>query len=235
MGSVSSIETMSCVDGPGIRIVIFLNGCKKRCLFCHNPEMFTMKKDNMTELELVNKIKRYKTYFGKKGGVTFSGGEPLLQTDFLIKVLKELKKENINVAIETSGDYLGDIDELLKYTDIIILDIKDTRNEEYKYLTTQDISVQENFIKIINNYNLKVHITQVIIPGINDNLDYMKSLKEYLKKIKNVEEVKFLPYHRLGIEKYQKLNIPYKLNIDDMSITKCNDLYKKFQELYICK
>lgn len=235
MGSVSSIETMSCVDGPGIRIVIFLNGCKKRCLFCHNPEMFTMKKDNMTELELVNKIKRYKTYFGKKGGVTFSGGEPLLQTNFLIKVLKELKKENINVAIETSGDYLGDIDELLKYTDIIILDIKDTRNEEYKYLTTQDISVQENFIKIINNYNLKVHITQVIIPGINDNLDYMKSLKEYLKKIKNVEEVKFLPYHRLGIEKYQKLNIPYKLNIDDMSITKCNDLYKKFQELYICK
>lgn len=231
MGSVSSIETMSCVDGPGIRIVIFLNGCKKRCLFCHNPEMFTMKKDNMTELELVNKIKRYKTYFGKKGGVTFSGGEPLLQTNFLIKVLKELKKENINVAIETSGDYLGDIDELLKYTDIIILDIKDTRNEEYKYLTTQDISVQENFIKIINNYNLKVHITQVIIPGINDNLDYMKSLKEYLKKIKNVEEVKFLPYHRLGIEKYQKLNISYKLNIDDMSITKCNDLYKKFQEL----
>lgn len=231
MGSVSSIETMSCVDGPGIRIVIFLNGCRKRCLYCHNPEMFTMKKDNMTELELVNKIKRYKTYFGKKGGVTFSGGEPLLQTNFLIKVLKELKKENINVAIETSGDCLGDIDELLKYTDIIILDIKDTRNEEYKYLTTQDISVQENFIKIINNYNLKVHITQVIIPGINDNLDYMKSLKEYLKKIKNVEEVKFLPYHRLGIEKYQKLNIPYKLNIDDMSITKCNDLYKKFQEL----
>ena len=128
MGSVSSIETMSCVDGPGIRIVIFLNGCKKRCLFCHNPEMFTMKKDNMTELELVNKIKRYKTYFGKKGGVTFSGGEPLLQTNFLIKVLKELKKENINVAIETSGDYLGDIDELLKYTDIIILDIKYTFN-----------------------------------------------------------------------------------------------------------
>ena len=231
MGSVSSIETMSCVDGPGIRIVIFLNGCRKRCLFCHNPEMFTMKKDNMTELELVNKIKRYKSYFGKKGGVTFSGGEPLLQTNFLIKVLKELKKENINVAIETSGDYLGDIDELLKYTDIIILDIKDTREKEYKYLTTQDISVQENFIKIINNYNLKVHITQVIIPGINDNLDYMKSLKEYLKKIKNVEEVKFLPYHRLGIEKYQKLNIPYKLDIDDMSITKCNDLYKKFQEL----
>ena len=231
MGSVSSIETMSCVDGPGIRIVIFLNGCKKRCLFCHNPEMFTMKKDNMTELELVNKIKRYKTYFGKKGGVTFSGGEPLLQTNFLIKVLKELKKENINVAIEPSGDYLGDIDELLKYTDIIILDIKDTREKEYKYLTTQDISVQENFIKIINNYNLKVHITQVIIPGINDNLDYMKSLKEYLKKIKNIEEVKFLPYHRLGIEKYQKLNIPYKLDIDDMSITKCNDLYKKFQEL----
>lgn len=231
MGSVSSIETMSCVDGPGIRIVIFLNGCRKRCLYCHNPEMFTMKKDNMIELELVNKIKRYKTYFGKKGGVTFSGGEPLLQTNFLIKVLKELKKDNINVAIETSGDYLGDIDELLKYTDIIILDIKDTRDEEYKYLTTQDISVQENFIKKINNYNLKVHITQVIIPGINDNLDYMKSLKEYLKKIKNVEEVKFLPYHRLGIEKYQKLNIPYKLDIDDMSITKCNDLYKRFQEL----
>ena len=231
MGSISSIETMSCVDGPGIRIVVFLNGCRKRCLYCHNPEMFTMKKDNMDFLELVNKIKRYKTYFGKKGGVTFSGGEPLLQTNFLVEVLKKLKKDNINVAIETSGDYLGNIEELLKYTDIIILDIKDTREKEYKYLTGQDISVQEEFIEIINNYDLKVHITQVIIPGINDNLDYLKSLKEYLKKIKNVEEIKFLPYHRLGIEKYQKLNIPYKLNINDMSIAECNNLYEEFKKL----
>ena len=132
MGSVSSIETMSCVDGPGIRIVIFLNGCKKRCLFCHNPEMFTMKKDNMTELELVNKIKRYKTYFGKKGGITFSGGEPLLQTNFLIEVCKLLKQENIHVAIDTAGDYIGNIEELLKYVDLIILDIKDTRKRKYE-------------------------------------------------------------------------------------------------------
>lgn len=231
MGSISSIETMSCVDGPGIRIVVFLNGCKKRCLYCHNPEMFTMKKDNISVLELVNKIKRYKNYFGKKGGVTFSGGEPLLQTNFLLEVFKELKKDNINIAIETSGDYLGNILELLKYTDIIILDIKDTREKEYKYLTQEDISVQEKFIEIINNYDLKVHITSVIIPGFNDNLAYLKSLKEYLKKIKNIEEIKFLPYHRLGIEKYKKLNIPYKLNVSDMSKTECDFLYEEFQKL----
>ena len=231
-GSVASIETMSSVDGPGIRTVVFMSGCKKRCLYCHNPEMFQMTKPNYEAKELFNKLKRYKNYFGKKGGITFSGGEPLLQTNFLIEVCKLLKQENIHVAIDTAGDYIGNIEELLKYVDLIILDIKDTRKRKYEYLTNQKIETQENFIKLINKTNVKVSIRQVIIPSFNDNLKYIKSLKKYLTKIKNIQDITFIPYHKLGSEKYLDLGLVYKMtNIPEMDKTKCNELFKEFQKL----
>lgn len=231
-GAVASIETMSSVDGPGIRTVVFLSGCNKRCLYCHNPEMFKMSKPNYEAKNLVKKILRYKNYFGKKGGVTFSGGEPLLQTNFLIPVLKELKKENIHIAIDTAGDYVGNIKELLKYVDLVILDIKETRKLKYYNLTKSNIDKVEKFIKILNKTNVKVSIRQVIIPTYNDDLNYLKSLKKYLKKINNIIDVTFLPYHKLGQEKYQKLGLDYPLNhISEMDKEKCNQLYQKFNNL----
>lgn len=231
-GSISSIETMSCVDGPGIRTIVFLSGCKKRCLYCHNPEMFKMQKPNYELKELVKKLLRYKNYFKRGGGITFSGGEPLLQTNFLIEICKLLKQENIHIALDTAGDYNGDISELLKYVDLVILDIKHIKKEEYAYLTKSKIEKVEEFIKILNKSNKEVNLRQVIVPGIHDNLNYLKDLKEYIKKINNVSNITFIPYHQLGIEKYKKLNLKYPLaNIEEMDPNKCQELYQEFLNL----
>ena len=133
-GSIDSIETLGLVDGPGIRTVVFLNGCKLRCLYCHNPEMWKIKDYNMTVDELVNKILRYKPYYKDNGGVTFSGGEPLLQSDYLLEVCKHLKKEKINIALDTAG--VGNYNEkLLDYIDLIIFDIKAVKSDDYNYIT----------------------------------------------------------------------------------------------------
>ena len=145
--SIDSIETFGLVDGPGIRVVVFFNGCKLRCKYCHNPEMWTKKENNYTPQELVDKIKKYKSYFKKNGGVTFSGGEPLLHSKFIIETAKLLKEENIHIALDTSGVGLGDYNELLPYIDLVILDIKHTEPLGYKELTNLEISEVEEFIK----------------------------------------------------------------------------------------
>lgn len=232
-GSVDSIETLGLLDGPGIRTVVFLNGCKLRCKFCHNPEMFTKKENNYTPEELVKKIIRNKPYFKNGGGVTFSGGEPLLQSEFIIKCSKLLKKENINIALDTAGVGNGDYKEILKYIDIILLDIKHTDKEGYKKITGREMNEINNFIKQLNDSNKKVWIRQVIVPDITDNEKYINSLVEYLKKIKNIEKIDFLPYHKLGREKYIKLGIPYPYeNKKEMDKEKCKELYKLFLKKY---
>ena len=230
--SVASIETLTSVDGPGLRTLVFMSGCRKRCLYCHNPEMFKLEKPNYKASDLVNKLKRYKNYFKRGGGITFSGGEPLLQTDALIPVLKELKKENIHIAIDTAGDYIGNIKELLEYVDLVILDIKHVEKNKYENLCKVKINKVEEFIKILNKSGVKVSLRQVIVPGIHDNLDYLKKLKKYISKIKNVCDIAFLPFHRLGIEKYIELGINYPLgDTPDMDKEKCKELYEEFLKL----
>ena len=231
-GSVNSIETFGLVDGPGIRTVVFLNGCKLRCKYCHNPEMWKLQENNYSSFELVEKLLRYKPYFKNGGGVTFSGGEPLLQNDFLIEVCKELKKENIHIALDTAGVGLGKYEELLKYIDLILFDVKSTSSSGFINLTGYNSKETFEFLKSANKLNKTFWVRQVIIPDVNDNLDYLKSLKEYINLyIKNVEKVEFLPFHRLGEEKYQKLNIdyPYKFK-NDMDKDKCNELLETFFE-----
>lgn len=230
--SIDSIETFGLVDGPGIRTVIFFNGCKLRCKYCHNPEMWTKKDNNYTVDEIVHKVLRSKPYFKNNGGVTFSGGEPLLHSDFIIEVSKKLKKENINICLDTAGVGNGNYDELLKYIDIVLLDIKYTEKDTYKEITGKELKEVENFIEACNKANKRIWIRQVIIPGINDNKEYMKSLSNYLKHINNVERIDFLPFHRLGREKYLKLNIPYPYeDKKDMDKDKCNDLYNYFLQI----
>ena len=231
--SIDSIETFGLVDGPGIRVVIFFNGCKLRCKFCHNPEMFIKKENNYNIDEVYKKILRCKPYFKNTGGVTFSGGEPLLNDKFIIELSKKLKKENINIAIDTAGVGNGSYEEILKYIDLVLLDIKHTDPKSYKELTGQEITHVENFIQELNKQNKKVWIRQVIVPGLTDNKEYIDSLVNYLKKIKNIERVDFLPFHRLGREKYISLNIPYPYeNKLDMDKDKCEELYKYFQSKY---
>lgn len=231
--SIDSIETMGLVDGPGIRVVVFFTGCMLRCKYCHNPEMWTKGKENYTVDEMVNKIKRYKPYFKNNGGVTFSGGEPLLQSDFIIEVSKQLKKENINIAIDTSGVGNGHYEEILNNIDLILLDIKHIDRKKYKNITGQNIDEVEKFIVVANKLNKNIWIRQVIIPGIMDNYEYIDSLIKYLDKIKNIRRVDFLPFHRLGREKYLKLGIYYPYEEKkDMNVKKCNELYNYFLKKY---
>lgn len=212
-GYIDSIETMGLVDGPGIRFVVFFKGCKLRCLFCHNPETWTT--ENATEIttdELLKQILKYKNYY-EEGGVTFSGGEPLLQSEFLIDILKKCKENNIHTAIDTSGVGKGNYEEILKYTDLVILDIKAYKDNNFTKITRNNNAFNEfnKFLNICQKLNKKLWIRQVIVPGINDTKEYIIELKKYLNSINNIENVELLPYHDLGEEKYKKLNIPYVL------------------------
>jgi len=210
-GYIDSIETMGLVDGPGIRMVVFLKGCKLRCLYCHNPETWDyVHAKEMTSDEIVEKVKNNMSYY-KNGGITFSGGEPLMQPDFLLDCLKKCHGLGIHTAIDTSGHGLGNYEEILDYTDLVILDIKDITDERAIYITGQDLSEFNKFIEIVKRKNKKLWIRQVVVPGINDNIQYMKSLKEYLKQFNTIEKIELLPYHLYGVEKYKKLNIPYRL------------------------
>lgn len=233
-GYVESIETLGLVDGPGIRNIIFLGGCKLRCKYCQNPETWKIKKPNISPQELANKIIKNKPYFKRNnGGVTFSGGEPLLQDKFIIETAKILKKENIHIALDTAGVGLGNYDEILKYIDLVLLDIKHITNEGYKDLTGQNIDESLKFIESLNRSKCKVWIRQVIVPGIMDNNEYLEGLLKFIKQINNIERIDFLPYHKLGDEKYIKLGIenPFKYK-QAMDKERCNELYNKFMKRY---
>lgn len=227
IGYLNSIETMGLVDGPGVRFVAFLSGCKLRCLYCHNPETWKINETDIkiTPEELVEKVKRYVPYYEKEGGVTFSGGEPLLQSEFLLNTLKLLKKEGIHTAIDTAGVGNGEYEEILRYVDLVILDVKASNDKLYQYITGRDISETLKFINICNKLDKKMWIRQVIVPGINDTKENILELNDFLKQIKNVEKVELLPYHTLGNEKYKKLGIPYPLeDIKDMHESKIKEL-----------
>ena len=231
-GSIDSIESLGLYDGPGIRVVVFMNGCMLRCKYCHNPEMWQMGQSNITSDELVDKIIRFKNYIKDDGGVTFSGGEPLLQPDFLIECCKKLKEERLHIALDTAGVGVGHYEEILKYIDLIIFDVKHADNNDYFELTGKSIDESEEFLKVANAMNKKFWIRQVIIPGVNDNEEYLIKLKGYISKINNIEHIEFLPYHRLGSEKYSSLKIdyPYKDKCE-MDKEKCSELYNKFMNL----
>lgn len=226
-GYINSIETMGLVDGPGIRVVVFLQGCKLRCVYCHNPETWSFENGKeITPEELVSQIYKYKPYFSSGGGVTFSGGEPLLQPDFLLEALKLCKKMGIHTCLDTSGTGTEKNKEILEYVDLVILDIKASQKNKYKEITGGNLDELDNFIDLCNEMNKKIWVRQVIIPGINDNEDNVLHLKNYITKIENLEKIELLPYHTYGIEKYNELGIPYKLaGVFDMSQEKLLNLY----------
>ena len=234
-GSVDLIETFGLVDGPGIRTVVFLNGCMLRCKFCHNPETWHKGELNYSSDDIVNKVLRSKPYFKNNGGVTFSGGEPLLQYDFLVECCKKLKNENIHIAIDTAGIGYGDYSELLNNIDMVLLDIKHINKNGYIDITQMDkIDDFFKFVDQLNNCNVEVWIRQVIIPDVNDNEEYIHNLSSFIKEnIRNVTRVDFLPYHKMGEEKYKKLGIvsPYKDKLA-MDTKKCEELYEIFKKDY---
>lgn len=233
LGRISSIESMGLLDGPGIRFVTFLQGCKLRCKYCHNPETWDVngRSQITSPEELIKKISRFRNYFGTDGGVTFSGGEPLLQPEFLIECLKLCKKENIHTCIDTAGVGFGEYDEILDYTDLVILDIKAVDEGEYRELTGQDIKYFNQFLSVTQRKNKKLWLRQVIVPNMNDDREHIVALCEFAKKLKNVEKVELLPYKTIGVHKYRDLNIPYRLDgVPELSEEKLDELNKILKE-----
>lgn len=225
-GKISDIETMGSADGPGVRLVVFLAGCKLRCLYCHNPETWLMQnfKREITSEEVLKNYNKYKVYYGETGGVTFSGGEPLLQNEFVLETTKLLKENGVHVAIDTAG--VGeDYDEILKLVDLVILDIKAVDPDEYKMITGRDISDFNKFLEKCQSLNKKLWLRQVIVPNINDDETHVLKLKEFASKIKNVERIELLPYHSMAASKYKDLGLEYRLdNTPNMDKEKCKNL-----------
>lgn len=210
-GKINSIESCGLVDGPGIRYVVFMQGCPMRCIYCHNPETWDNKfKYEYTPLEMYNQIKKYKPYFKNNGGVTFSGGEPLMQQDFLIELCKLLKEDNIHIVLDTAAS-VPIKKELLNLIDLIILDVKAVDKELFKKITKFDNKIFLDNLKVIQNNNKSLWIRNVVVPGINDNIEDIYKLAKFIKNIKNVQNIELLGYHTMGVNKYKSLNINYPL------------------------
>lgn len=228
-GRIHSIETMGLVDGPGIRVVVFFQGCALRCKYCHNPDTWAQSGgEEYTPEELVKKLERFKSYFSTSGGgITFSGGEPLRQPEFLLEVLKLCKEKGIHTCIDTAGYGFGEYDEILKYTDLVLFDIKHYTKEGYKNVTLREIDESLNFIEAMKRNNTKMWIRHVVVPGLTDSEEHLRGLKEFIDTIPNVEKVELLPYHLLGANKYEIMKINYPLDgVNAMD----KDLCKKYEK-----
>lgn len=227
-GFIHSIESMGLVDGPGIRSVVFMQGCRLRCLYCHNPDTWKMgcgKK--MTSDEIVGRIGRFKNYFGSDGGVTFSGGEPLLQPEFLAECLKKCKAEGINTCIDTAGCGLGDYGEILKNTDLILYDVKHYTRDGYRRVTCCEIDETLSFLECAQSASVPLWIRHVVVPDLTDGDEHLLGLEKYLKTLRHIKKVELLPYHTLGEAKYEAMGIKYRLEgtpaLKPENIKKWND------------
>lgn len=216
-GKIHSVETLGAADGPGLRFVLFLQGCTLRCKYCHNPDTWAAcnAERTATAEDIANEIIRYKNYFGKKGGVTVSGGEPLLQLDFLTELFKILKQNGIHTAIDTSGAPYNEYDprykELLALTDLVILDIKHIDDLKCRELTGTGNIATKKFAKTLSDNGVAMWIRQVLVPGLTDDENDLKHTREWINTLKTVERVEVLPYHTLGKPKYEQLGLSYPL------------------------
>ena len=212
-GRLHSIETFGAVDGPGIRTVFFMQGCPARCLYCHNPDSWNEDGGRDIEIdEIVHWAVRGMPYYGDKGGVTFSGGEPLLQGEFLIEAIKALKEKGINTAVDTSGTYIDEYtDEVINQCDLVLLDIKHPDPERFKIITGREQDTLFKLIDVINKHDRHVWIRNVVVPDINDTEADIEALNGFIKGIKHIDKVELLGYHTMAVNKYGKLGIRYRL------------------------
>lgn len=210
-GNISSLQSFATLDGPGIRYAVFLQGCPLRCACCHNPETWELcKKKEYTAEELVKRVERYKEYFGKTGGITVSGGEPLLQTEFVTEVFELCKNRGINTCLDTSGCIINNNTErLLKLTDFCLLDIKYATDEMYRKYVGCSIEKPLEFLKLLEKCGTDTTIRRVIIEGINDTASDMAQLRELAQKYKCVKNTELLPFRKLCAEKYTSAGIPF--------------------------
>lgn len=217
-GRVHSFESFGLVDGEGVRFVVFLQGCPMRCRYCHNPETWNTDKGNLySAQEVFDRAYRYKAYWKNNGGITVSGGEPLLQIDFLIQLFRICREHNVNTCIDTSGICYRDSGEfhekflkLMEYTDMVILDIKEIDREKHRLLTGQ---YNDNILEMgrkVSELGKRLWIRHVLVPGLTDDIENLRRTREYIDSL-NCEKVEILPYHTLGIAKWLELGLNYTL------------------------
>lgn len=216
-GYIHSFESFGTVDGPGIRFVVFMQGCPMRCLYCHNPDTWKGGVGkSFTAEEVAKTALKYKSYFTGGGGVTVSGGEPLLQAEFVTELFKILKRAGVHTALDTSGILFNEgephkFDELLSVTDLVMLDIKHIDDTEHKKLTAHSNKSVLAFAKYLSDTGKPTWIRHVLVPGITDNDEYLSRLAEFVSTLKTVEKVEVLPYHNMGEVKYKNLGLDYPL------------------------
>ena len=211
-GYINSIQTLGAVDGPGVRFIVFMQGCNLRCGCCHNPDTWEIcDKNEYTAYDLAEKCARYKEYFGKEGGITVSGGEPLLQAKFVKELFLECKKRQIGTCLDTSGSIMNDdVKAVLDLCDIVLLDIKYTSDEDYKKYVGCSLEKPVSFLDYLSENNIPTIIRQVIIPTLNDNSENINALKSIIKDHKNIVKTELLPFKKLCSVKYDKLGLDFK-------------------------
>ena len=227
-GYVHSIETFGLVDGPGVRYVLFVQGCKMRCRYCHNPETWKICTDEdekmdvglgwQTAKEAFDRAYRYQNYWKNNGGITVSGGEPLLQIDFVTELFRYAKEKGVHTTLDTSGSIYGEepatvekFEKLMEVTDLFMLDIKEMDEDEHKQLTGQTNKNILDCARYLSDQGIKIWIRHVLVPCITDKDEYLIRTREFIDTLKTVTKVEVLPYHTLGAYKWKELGIPYKL------------------------
>ncbi len=232
-GYVHSIDTYSTLDGFGIRSVVFMQGCNLRCAYCHNPDTWVKQNGTkMTVKDIYSKLKNYVTYYGNKGGVTFGGGEPLLQPEFVLACVEEFNKIGVKSCIETSGnvELTETVKKLAYELDYVICDLKFPNTEMYKEYAGVTMDRTLEFLRFLNNNKIPTWVRTVIVPNINDSNEILEEYRQVLSEFTNIFRWELLPFSKLGFEKYKELKIPNRLEYSpDLDMVKFNKLQKKFE------
>lgn len=219
LGYIHSVETFGSADGPGVRYIVFLKGCNMRCKYCHNPDTWAKTDGELRSPEdVLKQALRYKNYWGKKGGITVSGGEALLQIDFVTELFTLAKQQHVNTCLDTSGNpftreepFYSKFEELMKVTDLVMLDIKHMDDAAHRELTGQTNTNILDMARCLSDNGKAMWIRHVLVPGITDDEGQLKRLRKFIDTLNTVERVEVLPYHTLGVFKWKELGIPYRL------------------------
>ncbi len=239
IGRIHSFESFGTVDGPGIRFLVFMQGCPMRCQFCHNPDTWDVNAKvqfEMTVEQLIEEVKKYDNFISKKGGVTVTGGEPLVQADFVVDFLKACHKEGYHTAIDTSGVIFSDkAKAVLAETDLVLLDIKTVDDELHPVLTGHQRTNNHRFLEYLQEIGKPVWIRHVVVPGLTDNDVRLEVTARYLSQFSVIERVEILPYHTLGNYKYDELGLSYPLaEVDDLSLERQKNALEIFRRILSC-
>ena len=212
-GNIHSIQSLGAVDGPGVRCVVFMQGCPLRCAYCHNPDTWSPEGGTPTTVdELARRVLRFRPYWKNGGGVTVSGGEPLLQADFVAEFFERLHQEGVHTALDTSGvGRLDAAERVLENTDLVLCDIKFLTSEDYRRYCRADMANVEGFLRLTAEKNVPLWIRHVVVPGLTDAPEHLRRVKAKAQSYPNFEKLEFLPFHKLCMEKYERMGIEFPL------------------------